>query len=116
MKSRPFRQDKRKTRLSNWLNINEVNMTNTIEHSKLVNKSEIAVVAYQMWEKAGHPASRDLQFWLDAEAQLRAAAKTVTTPLAAHLSPVDSKNNTASVQLGPHQANSPKPQQKGPRF
>ena len=82
-----------------------MNMTNTIDHSKTVNKSEIAVVAYQMWEKAGHPASRDLQFWLDAEAQLRAATKTVTALPAAHLSPVDSKNNTAlevtNVQRAP---------------
>ena len=97
-----------------------MNMTNTIDHSKTVNKSEIAVVAYQMWEKAGHPASRDLQFWLDAEAQLRATAKTVTAPPAAHLSPVNSKNDTArevaSVQLGLRQSNSSKPQQKVRRF
>jgi hypothetical protein len=32
-----------------------MNMTNTNEHSKTVNKSEIAVVACQMWEKAGPP-------------------------------------------------------------
>jgi hypothetical protein len=78
-----------------WLNINEVHMTNTIQRSKTVNKSEIAVIAYHLWEKAGHPASRDLQFWLDAEAQLCAAANTVTGPPAAHLPPVDSKINTA---------------------
>ena len=95
-------------------------MTKTIEHSKKVNESEIAVVAYSLWEKAGHPANQDLQFWLDAEAQLRAAVKAVPVTPAAHLSPVDSKNNSAdkaaSVQLGLRQANSSKPQQNVRRF
>lgn len=97
-----------------------MNMTNTIEHSKTVNESEIAVVAYHLWEEAGRPASRDLQFWLDAEAQLRAATKTVTAPPAARVSPVDSTNNTAreaaGVQHGPRQTDSSKPQQKVRRF
>ena len=95
-------------------------MINTIEDSKTVNKSEIAVVAYQMWEAAGQPESRDLQFWLDAEAQLRTAIKAVPVTPAAHLSPVDSKNKTADkaahVQVGLRQANSSKPQQKVRRF
>jgi hypothetical protein len=95
-------------------------MTNTFEPSNTVNKSEIAVVAYQMWEKAGHPESRDLQFWLDAEAQLRAAAKSVPVPPAAYPSPVDSKNHNtskpASVQPGLRQANSSRPYQNVPKF
>jgi hypothetical protein len=94
-------------------------MTNTIGHSKTVNHSEIAVVAYHMWEAAGQPASRDLQFWLDAEAQL-AAAKALAVKPVAHLSPVASKNSTtdkaAEAQLGRRQANSSTPQQKVPRF
>jgi hypothetical protein len=95
-------------------------MENVIEHSKAVSQSEIAVVAYHLWETAGHPASRDLQFWLQAEAQLRAAAKTATAPPAAHLSAVDSKNNTvhrpANVPLGLSQTGSSKSRQNVPRF
>lgn len=95
-------------------------MKNGIEHSKAVSRNEIAIVAYQMWEMAGHPASRDLQFWLEAEAQLRAAAKTTTTLPVAHLSAADSKNNTvdktANVPLGPSQADSSKSRQNVPRF
>jgi hypothetical protein len=104
----------------------EVNMTNTMEHSKTLNDSEIAVVAYQMWEAAGHPASRDLQFWLDAEAQLGAATKALAVapaaPVAptAHPSPVDSKNSSADkaakVPFGFRQVNPSKSQQKGRRF
>jgi hypothetical protein len=95
-------------------------MKNAIEHSKAVSQSEIEVVAYHMWEMAGHPASRDLQFWLQAEAQLRAAAKTATTPPGAHLSAVDSKNSTvhkpANVPLGLSKADSSKSRQNVRRF
>ena len=40
-------------------------------------ESEIAHLAYQLWEKAGRPHGRDRHFWFEAEKQLRAkAAKT----------------------------------------
>jgi hypothetical protein len=98
------------------VNANEMNMQNTIEHSVRVKESEIGAVAYRMWEKAGHPAGRDLQFWLDAEAQLRAVAKAASATPVAPLSPVASDNNAvhkaASVQPGPSRPNSPKAQQK----
>jgi hypothetical protein len=32
---------------------------------------EIANCAYLIWEKEGRPAGRDVEFWLQAEAQLR---------------------------------------------
>jgi hypothetical protein len=95
-------------------------MKNGIEHSKAVSRNEIAVVAYHLWEMAGHPPSRDLQFWLDAEGQLLAAAKTATTLPVAPLSAVDSKNNMAhkpaNVPLGPSPADSSKSRQNVPRF
>ena len=95
-------------------------MKNESGPSKTVNQGEIAEVAYTMWEKAGHPANRDLQFWLDAEAQLRAAGKAATAPPAANPSPVDLKNNAgreaAKVKPGLSQPNVSKPQQKVPRF
>ena len=95
-------------------------MKNGIEHSKAVTQREIEVVAYRLWETAGHPASRDLQFWLEAEAQLCAASKTATTPPPAHLSAVDSRNNPAhkpaNVPLGLAQTDSSKSRQNIPRF
>jgi hypothetical protein len=33
--------------------------------------SDIAAQAYQLWEEAGRPADRDLEFWLLAEKQIR---------------------------------------------
>ena len=93
-------------------------MANNIEHSKTLNESEVRVAAYQMWEKAGHPVGRDLQFWLDAEAQVRRAANVGPVKPAGPLSA--SKNNTfdkaANVRSGPVQRNSAKPQQRMNRF
>jgi hypothetical protein len=101
-------------------NFKKMNMKNTIEHSVRIKESEIGLVAYQMWEQAGHPAGRDLQFWLDAEAQLRSAAKAALAPRVAPLSPVASGHNTvhkaASVQLGPNPPNAAKAQQKFRKF
>jgi hypothetical protein len=95
-------------------------MENTMEHSKTVNESEVSVMAYQMWEKAGHPPGRDLQFWLDAEVQVCAAAKAAPLAPAAHLSPVGSKKNTAhkaaSVKVALGQPTSLKREKKVTRF
>ena len=86
----------------------------------MANQSEIEVLAYHLWERAGHPTNSDLQFWFNAEAQLRTVAKTASGEPAAHKSPLDSKNDTsikaAGVQPGVGRANSAKPQQNVPRF
>jgi hypothetical protein len=36
-------------------------------------QSEVGVRAYQLWERAGKPAGKDLDFWLKAEEQLSGA-------------------------------------------
>ena len=38
----------------------------------VVNQNGIACLAFQLWEKAGRPERRDLEFWLAAEKQLLA--------------------------------------------
>ena len=102
------------------VNIDEMNMKNTIEQSVKVKESDIGVVAYHLWEKAGHPTGRDLQFWLDAERQLRTTTKTVSVKLVAPLSALASDNKTVleapSRQLAPSRANAAKAQRKGRRF
>ena len=101
------------------VNVNERNMQNTIEHSVRVEESEIGAVAYQMWEEAGHPAGRDFQFWLDAEAHLRAVAKAASATPVALLSPAASNNNAvhkaASVHPAPSQPKPAKAQRKSRR-
>ncbi|MGO9203259.1 MAG: DUF2934 domain-containing protein [Limisphaerales bacterium] len=36
------------------------------------NHNKISCLAFQLWEKAGSPEGRDLEFWLAAETQLLA--------------------------------------------
>jgi Protein of unknown function (DUF2934) len=102
------------------VSVNEMIMNNTNEHAVSIKESEIGVVAYQMWEKAGHPAGRDLQFWLDAERQLRAAAKVAYATPAVPRLPVTSNKNAghkaASGQLRPSRPNSATAQQRVRRF
>ena len=91
-------------------------MKNTIEQSVKVKESEISVVAYHLWEKAGYPTGRDLRFWLDAEKQLRAAAaKAASAATATPISPVASDNKAVrkatNGQFGPSRPNSATAQQ-----
>jgi hypothetical protein len=34
-------------------------------------KQEISKRAHELWEQSGHPPDRDLEFWLQAEAEIR---------------------------------------------
>jgi hypothetical protein len=43
------------------------------EHRNKVNRDEVAQRAYQLWQAAGRPIGRDLEYWLQAEAELLAA-------------------------------------------
>ena len=44
------------------------NMESSVKHDE----ASVSRLAYQLWEDAGRPAGRDLDFWLAAEAKLRA--------------------------------------------
>lgn len=46
-------------------------MNKTIEHDA-ADESNVSRLAYQLWETAGRPSGRDLEFWLAAEAKVRA--------------------------------------------
>ena len=100
--------------------MHEMNMKSTVEHSIKVKESEIRMAAYQMWEKAGRPPGRDLQFWLDAEEQLRTASTAAAAKPVAHISRAESNHNgvpkAATVRLGPSRPKSAKAQQKVRRF
>ena len=62
-----------------------MSMKNTNEHSVASTDSEIGLLAYHMWEKAGRPAGKDLDFWLRAEEQIRKANKPVPAALVSRL-------------------------------
>ena len=68
-------------------------MNTNIEKSVKKDEASVSRLAYQLWEDAGRPAGRDLEFWVAAEAKLAA----VTTP-----------SVTAPVQqAAPKQASAP---------
>jgi hypothetical protein len=37
---------------------------------RIMRRQEVRARAYELWEKAGRPAARDVEFWLEAERQL----------------------------------------------
>jgi hypothetical protein len=81
-------------------------MTEPLEYPVKVTEPQIRVVAYQLWEKAGNPAGRDLQFWLAAEAQLRAVLKS-SPRIPVSTSPrVHSENSTVHKPAGAQSAHS----------
>jgi Protein of unknown function (DUF2934) len=45
------------------------------------NQNEVANRAYRLWENAGRPPGRDLEFWIQAEAEAHGAATGQTTDL-----------------------------------
>ena len=48
-------------------------MKNQIQIQTEGSRAVIAARAYQLWESAGRPLGRDLEHWLQAEAELNAA-------------------------------------------
>jgi hypothetical protein len=50
-------------------------------------KTQISERARQLWESAGRPEGRDDEFWLAAEAELKATAAKPATPQAAKPKP-----------------------------
>jgi hypothetical protein len=38
---------------------------------RMMYRPKVRARAYELWEKAGKPADRDLEFWLEAERQIK---------------------------------------------
>src|SRR5438270_10484838 len=94
-------------------------MKNIVGNSAKINESEIGMLAYQMWEKAGSPHGQDWLFWFEAETKLRAIAKAAPATSTANSPPVEPRKNTiqkaAHVEPGLTHPNSPRIQQKAVR-
>jgi len=95
-------------------------MNKTIEKSVAVNEASIGRLAYQLWEKASRPAGRDLEFWLAAEEQLRAAEKPAAASSSAEVPSAASSNDKAHkaprIARGGIRKTWPKPYPSLPRF
>jgi hypothetical protein len=53
--------------------IETLNMNKNTEKSLNTDMASVSRLAYELWENAGRPAGRDLEFWLAAEAKLQLA-------------------------------------------
>ena len=69
-------------------------MNTNMEKSVAANEASVSRLAYQLWENAGRPAGRDLEFWLTAEAQVRTAStpRAKGAVLEAQVTEVPAKN------------------------
>jgi hypothetical protein len=38
---------------------------------RMMHRRQVRARAYELWEEAGQPAGRDVEFWLEAERQLK---------------------------------------------
>ena len=83
----------------------------TTENTSLDNprcaSDEIAQRAYQLWEKAGRPDGKDMEFWLEAEAQGKKMIKekrdhSLPVPQAPVLT-LDTQTPSARLQSAPIQ-------------
>src|SRR5688572_20140603 len=78
----------------------DMNTTNEPEKSKLIHE-EIALLAYQLWQKDGQQTGRDLEYWLRAEKELyamsRPSLQSVPKPIVAG----SGQNLLAQTGLGP---------------
>ncbi|HEY5909517.1 MAG TPA: DUF2934 domain-containing protein [Verrucomicrobiae bacterium] len=62
-------------------------------------QNEVANRAYRLWESAGRPHGRDLEFWVQAEAETHGHVTSDTTgfPDTAAESPIQAPQSTPSV-------------------
>ena len=87
-------------------------MNNTFDTRPVATKEEITALAYQIWDKAGRPAGRDLEFWLQAEDQLLSAPAAPP----AHLTGTKFETMVATSKPSRSSSGMPKSRKKNARF
>ena len=80
------------------------------QNQNKVSRDEVAQRAYQLWVAAGQPAGRDLEYWLQAEAELLAARQSDRSPEVGGLRASPKRETTP-----PPAASTPGPEAKKPQ-
>ena len=86
------------------------NKVDQSEHRNKVSRDEVAQRAYQLWVAAGQSIGRDLEYWLQAEAELLTARQSDRSPQAG-VSQASPKRETTQ----PLAPSAPGPETKKPR-
>lgn len=80
-----------------------------------IDRNEIALFAYYAWEKDGGPEGRDVDYWLEAEAQLKATRSLLfkEIQMQLHHSPAKTVASARSVPV-PRTGFRPRPLRQHP--
>lgn len=87
----------------------------TMEPIVTADESNVSRLAYQLWEEAGRPMGRDLEFWLAAECKLRGSKSEQAAPVAAFPASEKSSNGSRPARAGVKKT-WPKPYPSLPKF
>jgi hypothetical protein len=91
-------------------------MNQNIEKSLKTDVASVSRLAYELWENAGRPAGRDLEFWLASEAKLQiAATPSLSSPVEQVTAKQNSMKSTRSTRGGVKKT-WPKPYPNLPKF
>jgi hypothetical protein len=95
-------------------------MKKTMEQTVTVDEASVSRIAYELWENAGRPAGRDLEFWLAAEAHVRSSTKQIGVARGAEVSALSSREEksegVARSARGGIKKTWPKPYPSLPKF
>jgi hypothetical protein len=95
-------------------------MNKMIKQSVAAKETSVSRLAYQLWETAGRPAGRDLEFWLAAEAKVRAVVQQPVSVASAESAPAVPSREKAQRATRPARGGIkktwPKPYPSLPRF
>jgi hypothetical protein len=91
-------------------------MKNTMEQTVTVDEASVSRVAYELWENAGRPAGRDLEFWLAAEAQVRGSLRKLSVATASVETKVEKTQRATRPARSSASKTWPKPYPSLPKF
>ena len=83
-----------------------------MKQAVIADQASVSRLAYQLWENAGRPAGRDLEFWLAAEAHVRTTVQQPVASATEAVSPaVKARGKIERVEHDRREAGSRKPGQ-----
>jgi Protein of unknown function (DUF2934) len=95
-------------------------MNKTMKQAVIADQASVSRLAYELWENAGRPTGRDLEFWLAAEANVRTAVQQPVSSATEAASPAvttkEKSTRAARPARGGIKKTWPKPYPSLPRF
>jgi hypothetical protein len=83
---------------------------------EMIDESSVSRLAYQLWENAGRPTGRDLEFWLAAESKLHSSKSDVAADAIATLPTSQKASKGLRLARAGAKKTWPKPYPSLPKF